>query len=47
VLEACRSRPLGLSSERDLPAVGRERVRDGGSDVAGAAENEGALRDRL
>jgi hypothetical protein len=46
VVEACRSRPLGLAGERDLPAVGRERVRDGGSDVAGAAENEGAGRDR-
>jgi hypothetical protein len=47
VVEAVRSRPLSLSSDSDLPAVGRERVRDGGSDVSRTTENEGALRDRL
>jgi len=38
--------PLGLSCERDLPAIGGKRMRDGATDVAGAAENEGAPRDR-
>jgi len=46
VVEGRRRRPLGLSCERDLPAVVRERVRDGQTDVAGATENEGAPRDR-
>jgi hypothetical protein len=46
VFETRRSGTLGLSGERDLPAVRGKRVRDGDADVAGAAENEGAPRDR-
>ena len=46
VVEARQHMPLGLSRERDLPAVGGKRVRDGATDVAGAAENEGSPRDR-
>jgi hypothetical protein len=46
VIEARRGRSLGLAGERELPAVGGERTRYGGSDVAGAAENESAVGDR-
>jgi len=46
VVEARRGRSLGLAGERELPAIGGERTRYGGSDVAGAAENEGAVGDR-
>jgi hypothetical protein len=46
VFEARRSGPLGPSGKRDLPAVRGQRVRDRDAGVAGAAENEGAPRDR-
>ena len=45
VVEARRRRPLGLSRDRDLPVV-RQRACDCSADVAGAAEDERALRDR-
>jgi hypothetical protein len=46
VVEARRRRPLGLSRNGDLPGVSNERARDGRADVAGAAEDEDAPRDR-
>jgi hypothetical protein len=46
VIEARRRRPLRLAGKRDVPTVRGEGVRDCGTDVAGATENEGAPRDR-
>jgi hypothetical protein len=46
VVEVCRGRLFGLAGKRDVPVVAGERVRNRPTDVAGAAENEGAPRDR-
>jgi hypothetical protein len=42
VFEAFLRRPLGFARNGDLPAVRSQRACDGGADVAGAAEDEGA-----
>jgi hypothetical protein len=45
VIEAIHGRALVPTREGQLPAVAAERTRDGATDAAPPAENEGALRD--